>query len=242
MSIQTDAIEVALRTKVEELEAGVEHWRAFYEETRTKAEELTREREEYRRSLRALESTVCAFPHDRGFDGRQYAIERGVPVMRVSTYRVADVLKRAEQAEARYETSHACRMHAEKALEQAEARLAEAQTEIARVVEALEWMRNLASGVGKRGEAPDDGEFEAAVDSADAALAAAREQPTQELLPLGHGYRGWFEPQMGGGGVRHVSACKLCGRPESAHQPTQEKPEGTDPELDYGTMSAEDER
>lgn len=38
-------------------------------------------------------------------------------------------------------------------------------------------------------------------------------------LLLGHEYVGWFEPQMGGGGVRHVSACKLCGKPEASHRP-----------------------
>ena len=49
---------------------------------------------------------------------------------------------------------------------------------------------------------------------------AAREQPTQEKLPLGHPYAGpgdcrfWVGDENG-----------ACYRSESAHQPTQEKPE-----------------
>jgi hypothetical protein len=54
------------------------------------------------------------------------------------------------------------------------------------------------------------------------ALAAAREQPAQDKLPLGHPFKGFsiglrfcYEPKQG----------DYCGQPSSAHQPTQERHE-----------------
>jgi len=43
------------------------------------------------------------------------------------------------------------------------------------LVKALEWLVNLGYGVGKAGGAPEDGEFEGAIEAGKAALAKAKE-------------------------------------------------------------------
>lgn len=54
----------------------------------------------------------------------------------------------------------------------AEAALSAEREKSKRLREELLWLRNLASGVGKAGGDPELGEYEAAVDAADAALDA----------------------------------------------------------------------
>jgi hypothetical protein len=99
--------------------------------------------------------------------------------------------------------------------------LAKQEARLATVVEALEWLVNTCCDVGRDGNSPTMNEHIAAIESGKDALVAAREQPTQD-----HAYLGWTEPTMDGKGIHYPnSACKLCGKPESAHQPTQEKPE-----------------
>ena len=60
-----------------------------------------------------------------------------------------------------------------------------------------------------------------------ALLAVAREQPTQEKLPLGHPFVSAPEGSHYGktGQCAHArnGIGLLCGQPESAHQPTQDK-------------------
>ena len=92
---------------------------------------------------------------------------------------------RAERAEARlaemegrYETSHACRKHAERQLSEHLIQCPQAQA---------------------------------------VALAAAREQPTQDRLPLGHPFE-YFGDGLDSCGIPY------CGESKRAHQPTQEKP------------------
>jgi len=58
-----------------------------------------------------------------------------------------------------------------------------------------------------------------------ALLAVAREQPTQENLPLGHEYCPGMCVEL----ARMVDGqWQLCGEPESAHQPTQDRGEKAD--------------
>ena len=52
-----------------------------------------------------------------------------------------------------------------------EKQVTDLQSRLAAAEEALLWLRNLASGVGKAGGEPEPGEFADAVDAADKALA-----------------------------------------------------------------------
>jgi hypothetical protein len=67
------------------------------------------------------------------------------------------------------------------------------------------------------------------------ALAAARDQPMQEKLPLGHKYARSGLTYADGEShdacaheTQGFSAMRVCGQPESAHQPTQDKGEKAD--------------
>jgi hypothetical protein len=100
------------------------------------------------------------------------------------------------------------------------AKVLDLQAKLAAVVKALaglikvndEWNESVQQIIGR---VPGwSGQY---LDEARAALAAAREQPTQEERPLGHKYQ-----------YTVANDCRKCGQPESAHQPTQDKGEKAD--------------
>jgi len=90
---------------------------------------------------------------------------------------------------------------------------------IAQVVEALEMARSLMSDYAPKMWS----EHIARIESA---LAAARDQPTQEKLPLGHAFRRGSPLNACEEILNAPQSPHYCGQPASAHQPTQDnKPE-----------------
>ena len=97
----------------------------------------------------------------------------------------------------------------------------QAEAKLARVV----WVLNKHASDAVRNLCPDIAN--AICQTVDAALAAARDQPMQEKLPLGHPYTECrrFHGRINEHDCAAYNHCDECGEPESAHQPTQEKPE-----------------
>ena len=141
------------------------------------------------------------------------------------TIRLASMEQHAEQAEAERDEENIKRIGVQGLLDEANAEMAalggekeDAEAKLARVVEALE--RCLVNGLGVT-----------IVREARTALAAARDQPTRErdtyrvVSPEDrHAFLPCNRPaeRCAGPTQCHENG---CGQPESAHQPTQEKPE-----------------
>ena len=129
--------------------------------------------------------------------------------------------QRAEQAEKESGRLTEAYVAAVNKYEQVEARLA--RTEACRQAEQ-DVVKMLHERLAAVVEALDRDNGVSPVVRLAAVSAAAREQPTQEKLPLGHPYTEGrrFHGRINEHDCAAYNHCDECGEPESAHQPTQE--------------------
>jgi hypothetical protein len=218
---------------------------------RAKVEELTREREVEREAVkcdvleyRGILASTRREASKQATRAEQAEAKLAEAQALAEDFRIKELAAqhRWVQAEAKLATEEAERIRCRDGWAKSEAKLASTEANRAaeqatvkelheRLAAVVQWLTVVLDETDYTAKACAPTEMVGAVlpreviQSARAALAAAREQPTQEKLPLGHEHMDNGMGRCGfylGGNINAVSS--YCMEPESAHQPTQEKP------------------